>query len=88
MRQAHQGKTAQQSNLCRRHTGRWLGGGVSRSEQEGAKFFCANPLSSWLLTVFPIEQISPEYPSAKEPNEKKWHFPLQREAWGRGRAVA
>lgn len=65
---------------------RMRGGKCSRNEQEGAKFFCANPLSSQLLAVFLIEQISPEYPSAKEADEK-WHFSLQGEAWGRGRAV-
>lgn len=38
-------------------------------EQEGAKLFCANSLSAQLLAVFPVEQISPEHPSAKGPDE-------------------
>lgn len=35
--------------------------------------------------MFPIEQISPEYPSAKEPNEKKMAFSSAKRSLGQGK---
>lgn len=39
----------------------------------GNKVLLCKFLSSQLLAVFPIEQISPEHPCAKEPDEE-WHL--------------